>query len=105
MRREDIDPELLASVNKDAAARERARIAALEAMRMPATSALVDEAISKGWSPDTVALQAFEIVMTIDPADGLEGKPKLSNTQLLADVLKKARGKRRRELDLLSICC
>jgi hypothetical protein len=96
MREDNIDPELLAQVRRDAAVRERERIASLEAMRMPATSQLVDQAIANGQSAESVALTAFDIVRTIDPADGLEGKPKLNNTQLLADVLKKAMGGRKR---------
>ena len=96
MRVEDLNPELLAEVRREAATRERARLAALEQMRGPGTEELVQRAIDRGQSPESIAVQALEILKTAQcqslvAPPGTPPKSRANRVSVLAQALVRKR--------------
>jgi hypothetical protein len=89
---EDLSPELLARISQDAAQKERQRLAALEEMRGEGTEELVQRAIDRGLSPESIALEALEIVRTtqcrsLEAPPGTSPKSRSNRVSVLAQAL------------------
>lgn len=61
MTREDIDPQLLASITEEARVAERARLAALDAMNGPGLSEVITKAKVDGKQPGEIAMECFTL--------------------------------------------
>lgn len=62
MTREEIDPQLVASIEASAREKERVRLSALDAMMAPGLEELVSQAKKDGKEPNEIAMACFEVV-------------------------------------------
>jgi hypothetical protein len=71
---------------RDAMTKDRQRLAALEGMRTPETEELVSRAIGRGVSPESIAVEALEIVRagSLKALAAPSGTPKNSKTSRLS---------------------